>query len=156
MAKQFRFRLQTLLRVRDVREREAKRNVATKRAAIARLAALNQQNAEEILRREGDVRARLAGGALDPAAITRERAFIAHLRRQILERQALRLGLERELAAALDAWRHARMQLRALEKLRERRFEEHRRTQALREQADADEVARNLYAYGREGLRAVP
>ena len=54
MARRFEFRLQTLLEVRQLREREAKRSVATKSAEIARLDRLNEQTAVEILRQRPD------------------------------------------------------------------------------------------------------
>lgn len=146
MAQPFRFRLKTLLRVRDLREREARRKVAAKQAAIARLDETNRAAAEEILRRESAMRASAERGPLSAADLLRERAWIAHLRRQILERQQVRVALERELAELRSAWGRARTDLKVMEKLRERRFEQHRRAQALREQAETDEVAQKLFA----------
>jgi flagellar export protein FliJ len=146
VATPFRFRLQTLLRVRDLRERETKRNVALKQAEIARLDEANRSAAEEILRRESAMRTIAERGSIDAAELMRERAWIAHLRQQILEQQRVRACLERDLADLQEAWKRARTDLKVLEKLRERRSDEHRRAQALREQAEADDVARKLYA----------
>ena len=52
MARRFQFRLQTLLRVRQLEEQQAKRKVAARRAEIAQLDHLNRQTADEILRQQ--------------------------------------------------------------------------------------------------------
>lgn len=146
MAVPFRFRLKTLLRVRDLREREARRKVAAKQAAIAQLDEASRAAAEEILRRESAMRVQVERGPVNATELLRERGWIGHLRRQILEQQQLRADLQRELESLQEAWRRARMDLKVMEKLRERRFEQHRRAQSLREQAETDEVAQKLFA----------
>ena len=146
MAKRFHFPLETLRRVRDVREREAKRKVGHKQAEVARLDQLNQRTAEEISLRQDALR-ELQHGVLTPDDLARERAWIGYLRRTIVQRQAQRAGLVKELEALREAWRQARTQKRIIEKLRERRWEEYVRDRKRREQAESDELAQQLHGH---------
>jgi flagellar FliJ protein len=153
VAKRFEFRLQTLLRVRELREREAKRKVGAKQAEIARIDQLNQQTADEIARCQDDLRARQRAAVLAPDQLTRERAWIAYLRRTVVERQALRARRRAELDMLRDELRQARMQRRIIEKLRERRWAEYAKDRQRREQAEADELAQQLHTF--KGARVV-
>lgn len=144
MAKAFRFRLDTLLRVREIREREAKRKVGAKRAEIARVETAIRQTGEEIARSAGGLSAAQQRPALDVAALSRERAWIAYLRRILQQQTALRAALEQEHRQLLEEMRQAHVQLRIIQKLRERRWAAHQREQALREIGESDELARNL------------
>jgi flagellar FliJ protein len=146
VAKRFYFPLETLLRVREVREREAKRKVGRKQAEIARLDQLNQRTAEEISQRQDALR-ELQQGVLTPDDLVRERAWIGYLRRTIVQRQAQRVGLVKELAALREAWRQARTQKRIIAKLRERRWEEYVKDRKRHEQAESDELAQQLHSY---------
>lgn len=147
MAKRFHFPLETLLRVREVREREAKRKVGLKQAEIARLDQLNRQTAEEIFARQ-DILRQHQRGTLTPNDIVREQAWIAYLRRTIFQRQAQRAGLVKELGVLQEALRQARVQKRIIEKLRERRWDEYVKDRKRREQAESDELAQQLHVYG--------
>jgi len=149
VARRFQFRLQTVLRVRELREREAKRKVGAKRAEIARLDQLSRETADEILRRQDVLRQRQREQVLAPQALIRERAWIAYLRRTVVERQALRAGLVKELETLQEELRQARKQRRIIEKLRERRWEEYTRDRKRREQAESDELARQLHVFNR-------
>jgi flagellar export protein FliJ len=144
MARRFRFPLETLLRVRVLREREAKRKVAAQRAEIARLDRLNRQTAEEISRQQAELLTGQQRGRLDPPALQRGRAWIAHLRRTIALRQTQRLDLVAQLQQLQAAWLEARKQARILDKLRARRWEAYVHERARAEQAAADELARQL------------
>jgi len=148
MAKRFRFRLQTLLRVRELRERQALRAVGAKRAQIARLEQINRQTAEAILEQQREVVREQESGRVDPAELARRRAWIAHLRRTILERDEQIQRYRRELSDLLGAWHEARREKRVLERLRERRFEAWRRDARRAEQTADDEVVRQLQACG--------
>lgn len=145
MAQRFAFRLQTLLRVRTLREQHAKRAVAAAAAEIAQLDAHNAQTQREIARTQELLRAAQGAGALDPLELTRQRAWIAALRRMTLLRLGERQTLSVRLLKLQDALRIARAETRALEKLRERRFDDWKRTRNLREQADADELAQQMH-----------
>lgn len=147
MAKKFAFRLETLLRVRGLREREAKRNVAAKRAEIARLDALDRQTADEIQAEQETLLSGQSGARLEPLALQRGRAWIAHLRRTIALRAVQRQQLQAELAALLAAWREARKQQRIIEKLRERRWSEYVAARDKADQAADDEMAQQLHVF---------
>lgn len=145
MARRFRFRLQTLLRVRQLREREAKRKVAAQRAALARLDRLDEQTAAEIARQQAALRADQQQPRVDPLALQRGRAWIAYLRRTLAQRQVQRTELQQQLRELLERLRAARVQARTIEKLRERRLREHARARGRREQAASDELAQQLH-----------
>ena len=144
MAKRFHFPLETLLRVRDIREREAKRKVGLKQAEIARVDQLNRRTAEEISSRQDRLRLHQEG-RLSASESIRERAWIAYLRRTIGQRQAQRAELVAQLEKLQETFVHARVQKRIIEKLRERRWDEYSRRRKRREQADADELAQQLH-----------
>jgi flagellar export protein FliJ len=151
VARRFQFRLATVLRVRALREREAQRRVARKRAELMRLDELDRACTAEIAAAQQALLGTQRGGLLDSLALTRSRAWIAHLRRQMVDRQRLREKAAAELRTLVDALRRARTETRALEKLRERRLADHKRAARLREQASADETARQLQ-YGVGGV----
>jgi len=150
VAKPFTFRLDTVRRVRELREREAQRRVAAKQAEIARLDALNAQAARDIASAQHALTATQRGERVDPTALSRGRAWIAHLRSTILQREQQKAALNQELQQLQDVWREARKQLKIIDKLRERRWQAHRRAERKREQAEMDETARRLHAF--EGL----
>lgn len=153
MAKRFTFRLETLLRVRELREREAKRKVGAKQAEITRLDRLNRQTTDEILRRQDALRERQRG-SLATDELVRERAWIAHLRRTIGERRTARGELVVQLEELRERMRQARTQKRVIEKLRERRREEYERDRKRREQAESEELAQQLHVF--EGVASGP
>jgi flagellar FliJ protein len=146
MARRFEFRLETLLRVRQLREREAKRKVAAQRAEIARLDRLDRQTADEISRQQAELLEGQRAGRVDPLTLQRGRAWIGHLRRTIALRQVQRTEMLAQLQQLQGVWRAARTQARIIEKLRERRWEQYVRDRARKEQAAADELAQQLHA----------
>ncbi len=154
MAQRFTFRLQTLLRVRELREQQAKRAVAAKASEISRLDALNLQTQREIIAQQNALRDAQMGATLDPADLTRQRAWIAHLRRMTLQRLGDRQTLATQLLSLQDALRVARSETQALEKLRERRFDEWKRARNLREQAESEELAQQMHEAGRDRIDA--
>ena len=147
MAKRFAFRLETLLRVRQLREHEAQRRVAAQHAEIALVDRLNEQTAAEILQQQEVLLAGQQQGRLDPLTLQRGRAWVAYLRRLIALRQAQRAELVQQLRELQAAYRDARTQTRIIEKLRERRWNEYARQRDRQEQSAADEVAQQLLGY---------
>lgn len=145
MAQRFRFSLETLLKVRRLREREALRNFAAKRAEIARLDRLNEGTAREILAQQDVLRQGQQNGIVEPSLLTRGRAWTAHLRCLIAQRRQLRQTLLGELERLGAALREARTQTRVLEKLRERRWTEHVHERDRRAESEADELAQQLH-----------
>ncbi len=144
MARKFRFPLETLLKVRQMRQREAERSVGRTRADIARLDLLDEQTRDEISRQQTALLDGQQQHALDPLELQRGRAWVAHLRRTIAMRHTQRLDLRQELQQRLSELRDARQQARIIERLREKRWEEYRRDNQRREQSESDELARQL------------
>ncbi len=153
MPRRFRFRLETVLRVRELREREAKRKVGAKLAEIAALDNLNQQAATEISKRQGDLNQSQHAVHLDPRELSSGRAWIAYLRRSIAQRQVAKSSLLSELEQLRAELVTARTQTRILEKLRERKHETWKREGQQREQAEMDEVARRLQLHAGQRIR---
>ena len=144
MARRFQFRLQTLLELRALREREARRRVAAQQAQIARLDQADRDAAAEIGRQQSALLQAQESGAIDLAALQRGRAWIAHLRNTIAQRHVQREQLKAVLAELRAAWTQARTQARIVEKLRERRWQRYRKDRERREQAASDELAQQL------------
>lgn len=146
MPARFTFRLDTLLRVRELRERERERAVAQVRAEIARLDAWCAQTQAEVEARQADIRSASADGTIDPRELARLRAWIGHLRGSLAARGAERTALLAQAEARLAEWRDARRDRRVIEKMREARLAQHLRDQAARDQAQDDELAQQLHA----------
>lgn len=149
MARRFDFRLETLLRVRALHEREAQRKLAAKQAEIARIDQVNELTRREVEREQAALRNEQLRGTLEPSALTRGRAWVAHLRQTMAQRQAAREQLMAELGELRGAYREARKQRRIIEKLRERRWDEYRRAQERRETAEAAELAQQMHLFAR-------
>jgi flagellar export protein FliJ len=147
MARRFQFSLQTLLRVRQLAEREAGRKVGAKRAEIARLDSLNADAQDAISQQHRALETLQRGDRLDPGQLSRPRAWIAHLRRAIAERQSIRAGWLQELGVLQAALIESRKQTKTIEKLRERRLDAHGRAIRRREQHDAEELAQQLHGH---------
>lgn len=144
MQRRFRFQLETVLRVRELHEREAARKLGAMQAELARTESLLRQTQDELSLRQMDLLAAQSMTAIDALSVTRQRGWIAHLRRALVERQGIRSRLNAELAQLRAAWVAARTQTRILLKLKERRQEAHRRAVDRVDQAESDELARNL------------
>lgn len=154
MPKRFRFRLETVLNVRRLREREAQRKLAAQQAELARLDQLDRQTLEEISREQERLRAAQQSPHSDPADWARARAWIAHLRNTLGERQVARQQMLAVAERLRAEWRAARLQVKIIEKLRERRWSDYVRDRDRREQAEHDELARGLHGFDREAEAA--
>jgi len=147
MARRFHFPLETLLNVRRLHEREAKRKVAAQQAEIARLDQLNAATREAITARQEALLRDQSTGALRTVDLSRGRAWIAHLRNTLAQRVAQRIELVRTLGQLQAEFRDARRATRIIEKLRERRWNEFAHDRARREQSASDELAQQLHTY---------
>lgn len=144
MAKRFQFQLATVLRVRELRQQEAARILAEKRAEIARVEQLIDDTHREVETRQSELLSAQQTESIDPGLLVRSRAWIGQLRRNIAQYQHVKAQLLQQFEQLAGAWREARTQTRILEKLRDRRMEEHKHQELRREQAGADEVAQQL------------
>lgn len=136
----FRFQLQAVLDARLRAEREEHRRVAEMETARRRL--------EDGLRRRqsqiGEARSQLRGrleGRIDASSLRGQaNASLAEMRDA--QRVVLELaGIHRRLETLREGLRAASRARRAVEILKERRFEAWRREQDRREQAELDEMA---------------
>ncbi len=147
MAKRFVFNLETLRRVRQLREREAKRKVAAQRAELARVEQLIVQTLNAVARQQQELLDGQQQTRLDPLTLQRGRAWIAALRRQLADHHAWRAVLQDQLRARAAELRAARTQARVVEKLRDRRWEEYVHDRDRQAQAAADELAQQLHGH---------
>lgn len=145
MARGFTFRLETLLRVRTLRQRDAERRVALQQAEVARCEQLMQQTHAMIEQQQAELLNGQRAGVLDPLALQRGRAWIAHLRKTLADQSRHRAGLQEKLQQRMAELREARTQTRILEKLRERREAEFKKARAKREQNEAEDLAQQLH-----------
>lgn len=153
MPARFRFRLETLLRLRRVQQRQAQRSVGAAQAEVAHAERLIALTEAEIRRQQAELRDAQHGApdraTLEAQSLIRGRAWIVHLRRMSLQQQEMRADAQRRLGDALRALTAARTQTRIVEKLRERRLAEFRASAERRTDAALDELAqRMLYAVG--------
>ncbi|MCG3126159.1 MAG: hypothetical protein CHACPFDD_00989 [Phycisphaerae bacterium] len=149
MARRFRFRLETLLRVRRIAEREQQRQLAARQAELARLDKLIAELLAEIERWQQVLLGEQSSAALDATSLSRQRAWIAYLRQVLHVQQALRGSAVQEVEAARRRLSEARVRTRTVETLRERRWQEYRQERESAEQTEADELARQLLYHAR-------
>ncbi len=146
MAKRFRFSLETLLRVRRLREREAQRAVAAKQAEIVQLDRFDDETFAAIHAQHAALLRDQSGARLDPAVLARGRGWLVHLRLQLARRAQERQQRQAELIGLQQILRDARTKTRALEELRERRRLQHRKALNKAEQAQHDERALVMFS----------
>jgi flagellar protein FliJ len=142
--RRFQFPLQTLLKIRHLREREAKRKVAAQRAEIARLDRLNDATWTEISAQHEALLQTQQRPRVQPTELARGRAWIAHLRATIAQRMLLRAEMTAKLEQLQAEFTAARQQARIIQKLRQRRWDEYRHQRDRKEQAASDELAQQL------------
>jgi flagellar FliJ protein len=142
--RRFSFPLQTLLKVRKLREREAKRKVAAQRAEIARLDQLNQATWAEISAQHATLLQNQQHRMIEPTDLARARAWIAHLQATVAQRTLLRSEMTARLQELQSEFVAARQQALIIEKLRQRRWDDYRRQRDRKEQAASDELAQQL------------
>lgn len=145
MAKRFVFRLETVRRVRELREGEAQRALAAHQAKIAQLEQQNAQAQHEIADHQRQLADQQSYTRVDPRELAAGRGYIAHLRTAILIREQQIAEMATELDRLRDVWRGARQQLEIINKLRERRIGAHTKLVQKAEQRDMDEVAQRLH-----------
>lgn len=143
MAKKFHFRLQPLLRVRELKQRECERALAEVMTAIADLDDMDREADVEINNQRAATTT-LATKSVDPTDLSRRREWLGHLQRLKMERALTRQELQAKAAVAREKYIAARQATKALEKLRENKFDAFRREQTRTEQSRMDEVAQQL------------
>ncbi len=145
MARRFVFGLQTVLELRAIREQQQRRRFAQALAGLAgieqRIAGLRRQRIAEQQALGDDQRA----GRGDAASWLARRGWIAQLDRQIAAWQARRQQAAEIVEQQRRLWQQKRNELRALQRLRDRRFAAWRKSQQKRTQREHDELAQQLH-----------
>jgi flagellar FliJ protein len=151
MAKRFRFRFETMLKIRRQREDQQKRVVGERIAQIEsvqqelhRLDQLAQQSVETI-------RTVQQGGRIDLQQAIAQRGWVAHLHKATLDAQTRLRGLEARLAQERAVLAEAAKQRRILEKLKERQTERHRLEEQRVETRLADDLTTTRFVFNEGG-----
>ncbi|HRX84738.1 MAG TPA: hypothetical protein P5572_06920 [Phycisphaerae bacterium] len=144
MAAQFVFRLETVLRVRQRTFEQKQRIVAERLAAISRERALRSTAQGQIDEHVALSRA-LQQGLIDVRAVQGNRSHLLLLHRRIAECDQRVAAHERELARERADMVAARVQVRALEKLKERRAARFTEAQQRQEAGEQAELALQMH-----------
>jgi len=147
LAKQFRFRFETLLKLRRRREDQHKRVVAERQAQIAEVR--DELSRLEQLTGHGleSIRTVQQAGRIDLQQAMAQRGWVAHLHKAALEAQARLRALEARLAQERAALAEAAKQRRILEKLEERQQERHRLEEQRLEVRAADDLTTTRFVF---------
>jgi flagellar FliJ protein len=138
----FRFQLQPVLDARSRAEDDRRRDVAALESERRRLEDRLRSGQVSISGAREDVRSALVGTVRPEALRAQANASLACMRDA--QRLVLELaGVHRRLEVARGALAEAARQRRAIELVKERRFEAWRREQERREQSALDEIATN-------------
>lgn len=145
MAKRFAFRLEPLLTVRRAYEAEQQRvvaeNVRQVQQCIAELANLRGKLSETV----GEARRARRRQQMDIGTELQEQRWRAHLKRRIVSQEEEVKTREQSLAEARGELARRSMEVKAIEKLRERRLDEHRREVQREERIESDELATQMF-----------
>ncbi|MHC4064151.1 MAG: flagellar export protein FliJ [Planctomycetota bacterium] len=152
MAKRFRFRLATVLKLRTRKRDECRRALAVRLRQIgavqSRIDSMTEQLDHQFVsqRRLAMPEAPVADGAeridrrLDLTGIRRHRDYANHLRRRIASDERGLSELRAQLALEREALEEASKGLKVIEKLEERQRDRHNLALSRAERAEADEI----------------
>ncbi len=150
MATRFRFRLQPLLKLRKSLEEEAQRHLArtldVKQAAEARVAELQQLHLST-----ADIRRAAPGEVLDLQRWRAAERYLVVLERMLLEARQAVIAAEHRVAEARVALKKAHQAHMTIERLKERRKEQHEFEQLQEELRAMDELAVLRYRFNTKG-----
>jgi flagellar protein FliJ len=141
----FRFRLKTLLAVREAERESCRAQLAD--VLTAERAVLDKKQAleNELFRQRSRARARLAPGRIDLGALATADGYERLLRSRLSAVNSDAVALAVTIAERQQALALADSEVRALEKLRDRQLEDFRRESALAEAKELDEAASRAF-----------
>jgi len=146
MSAGFRFRLQSLLELREQGERDSARGLAQARQGAE--SAQRAKNDLEVARDAGRTRLARAHGAGGTVGHMQNLAYVvSRVDEQIQDADALCREAEEEVTAKLEGYHRALRDRKTIEGLRERKLGQWQTDEVRREQKDMDEVA--LARHGR-------
>ena len=155
MARRFVFPLQTVLELRALREQQQRRRFAQALAALAHI----ERRIAELRRRRRSEQRSLAedqwAGRGDAGSWLRRRGWIAQLAQQITTLEAQRTQAAEAVEQQRRIWQQKRNELRALQRLRERRYASWRKDRLKHEQGELDELAQQLHSRRRRRCATV-
>ncbi len=156
MKRRYRFRFQRLLHVRELEERDARAQLAERRAHLHQ-AETRLDLARAALRsaREEAARRRV-GGSLDPARSLAEERGLDALALRVTQARERAETARLQVAAAQEAWREREQERRALVELEERERGRHRAELVSHENAEMDEIAGTRAAQARRTAKRTP
>ncbi len=150
MAKAFAYRLEPLLKMRRRYEDEQKRVVAARLRGITALEQRQQVLEQEIGRQTEVMRSVLSGEEVELEGLRMSRHWMLRLRRGVLETDAAISAERAILAHERQALAEARRNTKVLERLKERKQEVWWAALQRREQAELDEM--NTLRFAHAGL----
>ena len=143
------FRLEALLKLRQMDEDKAKRVVADRLRMIQKvrrqIGGLQGQLAEAT----SEMRSLVLTGPIVPVEAARQRGFLGRLRYQLLQTQADLRAERARLASERAELSEASKQCKTLEKLKERQNLQWLKRQQRREQQETDELGVVRFAHAR-------
>ncbi|HAR41894.1 MAG TPA: flagellar export protein FliJ [Bdellovibrionales bacterium] len=138
MAK-FKFKFETILKLRKNREEDALRNLGAAQSAyqaeVARKAQLQKELENALIRREN-----MGASPMTILPFQMEQDFITGTKQRILHAERDIARATRVVEKALRIYLHARRQTKMLELVYEKEYKEFRRAQAKREQKLLDDM----------------
>ncbi len=149
MAKLFKFRLETVLRVRRQKEDEKKRIVARRiREVLAQEKHINNLQKQTIAT-VTDIQRQMQNGSVDVDLISRQRYWLSHLHQMGLQAQLHLRQLNQQLAQERLVLSEAAKEVKVLEKLRERLWQRYQKQLQKQEILEADDLSIGRFIYGR-------
>lgn len=143
--KQFRFRLQPLLRLRKQQEDQKKRVVG---ALLTQIHDLQRQALElaEAIKTEGEkLKQQYLQGNVDLNWVSHYRGFVTSVQRAITERIQTVTKIQNNLHQARRELTEAAKQTKILEKLKERQQKQYEREWQRKENRQLDEIGSNVF-----------
>lgn len=147
MAKRYKFRLETLLRLRKQQEDQQKRVVASRLREVRTLRERSQYLSTEIAHHQDQTRLSLSQARMDLDDLKLGRHWLIRLRRGVLAADA-QITTQRSLLAQERAdLTEARKQTKVLERLKERQRQAYLVELNRRERAELDEMNVTRFAH---------
>ncbi len=155
MAQEFKFRLETVRRVRQLEFEAKQRIVADRLRKIGSDQAIIAALERERTSMNDETKRLLSGGQVNIDGVSRYRLQVGYLRDQILDAENRILGHEKELAAERAAMVKSSVAVKAIDKLRERQFAAHELLLKRLETADQDEAAQQVFQRTKRQISSV-
>lgn len=140
----FRFTLQTVLRQRELAERQRQREFGVVRQEYAALEADLRAMDDSVKAATDDLRDKHLVGRISVEYLSAHRRFTLAMQRRAVEHAQKMSAVRQRLDAARAALVEAAKSRKAMEKLRERRRDDWKADQVRREAAATDEVAQQI------------